>query len=362
MNPLLLMLPLILACRNEPDPVDTGPWRETDPPGDSEPWVDETPWVLINELMAHNEGSVPDGQGGAPDWIELYNAESRAVDLSGFTMSDDWTDKGKATFYEGTTIEPGGWLLLWADGLEQPGHLPFELDAGGEGVGLFARDGTVLDWVTYPAMRADYVRARIPDGVSNWQAMPHGTPEAANYWVERSTGSLVPKGATWRYLDSGEYPGPSWTQASFDDSAWASGPAPLGYGDYQITQVGYGDDEAARHPTTWFRHAFEVPAGTAQAIDAATLALRVDDGAVVWLNGQEIQRQGLGEGEVGPDTWAEASVYGEAEEDYTEYPLEPTLLLDGTNQLAIEVHQHSPSSEDLTLDLELTTTTWVVLD
>ena len=45
---------------------------------------------------------------------------------------------------------------------------------------------------------------------------------------------LVPSGATWRFHDDGVAPPSTWTTAAFDDSAWSSGPARLGYGDPEI--------------------------------------------------------------------------------------------------------------------------------
>src|SRR5690349_15950399 len=45
------------------------------------------------------------------------------------------------------------------------------------------------------------------------------------------TDTLVTAGATWRYLDTGVDAGPTWIQPTYDDSAWRSGAAPLGYGD-----------------------------------------------------------------------------------------------------------------------------------
>ena len=46
----------------------------------------------------------------------------------------------------------------------------------------------------------------------------------------------LPMGSTWRYLDGGvEVPG--WTDPAFDDSAWASGPAELGYGDGDDVEI-----------------------------------------------------------------------------------------------------------------------------
>jgi hypothetical protein len=358
---------LTLACTPDSPPDDTAPAEDSDRPGETEEpqetaLPEELPAVLVNELMADNAGAVVNEDGAWVDWLELYNAGDRVADLSGYTVSDDWTDKGKAILPEGTLMEPGGHLLLWADEREEAGHLPFKLDADGEGVGVFAPDGTALDWVTFPAQAEDFAWTRIPDGVENWQRVPHGTPGSANYWVERHVVSLVNRGDTWAYLDSGEYPGDAWTSVGYDDSAWASGPAPLGYGDYQPTELSYGDDEADKHPTAWFRHGFEVPEGTAGSVDSAILALRVDDGAVVWLNGAELLRQNMADGEIGPDSWAAGSISGEAESDYTDHSIAPELLLDGENQLAVEVHQVSATSSDLNLDLELTTETWVVLD
>ena len=361
---LLLLAIVALACTPSDDsstPTETAPPDETGTPGDSDP--PETPReVYVNELMADNEGAVVDEEGTYTDWVELYNAGDEPVELGGYALSDDWTDKDMALLPEGTVIEAGGHLLLWADGREEAGHLPFRLSADGEGVGLFAPDGTAVDWVNYPAQAEDYAWTRIPDGVANWQRVPHGTPGTSNAWVERHVSSLVYRGDTWSYLDSGEYPGDAWTSTEYDDSGWASGPAPLGYGDYQPTELSYGDDPDAKHPTAWFRHSVEVPAGTATSAETVVLALRVDDGAVVWLNGAELLRQGMADGEITPESYAATSISGDAETDYTEHSFAPGLLLDGANQLAVEVHQYSGSSSDLTLDMELTTETWVVLD
>src|SRR5439155_913020 len=43
--------------------------------------------------------------------------------------------------------------------------------------------------------------------------------------------TLIPVGSTWRYLDNGSNQGTAWRSVSFDDSAWKSGAAQLGYGD-----------------------------------------------------------------------------------------------------------------------------------
>src|SRR5436309_15912870 len=56
-------------------------------------------------------------------------------------------------------------------------------------------------------------------------------------------GILVPRGSVWKYLDNGSDQGAAWQGTNFNDSAWASGPARLGYGgDGEVTAVNYGPD------------------------------------------------------------------------------------------------------------------------
>ena len=363
-TPLVL---LVMGC--SPDtplvdstpPEDSSPVEETDQPRETDQ-PELLPAVLVNELMADNESAVQADDGSFPDWLELYNADSETVDLTGYSLSDDWTEKDQAPFPEGTTLESGAYLLLWADDSDEPGHVPFKLSAQGEGVGIFSPEGTSVDWITFPPLVEDHAYARIPNGGEGWEQVARGTPGAANARIELQVTTLVEKGATWRYLDTGGAPDDTWTLADFDDSAWASGPAPLGYGDSQTTQVSYGDDASNKHITTWFRHAFEVPAETSTEATEASLALRVDDGAVVWLNGAELLRQGMSEGEIEPDTYATDATSGDGETTYTTHTIAPNLLLDGSNQLAVEVHQANSTSSDITLDLELDIEAWVEVE
>ena len=370
---LLLTALIALACTptTEPDdstPADSTPGEETAPPEETEtpsetaPPDDDLPPLVVNELMADNESAVVNEDGAYVDWVELFNAGDEALDLGDYALSDDWTDKDMAPLPEGTVLEAGGYLLLWADDREDEGHLPFKLSAQGEGVGIFTSDGSSVDWITFPPLVEDHAYARIPDAGEIWEQVAQGTPGATNAYVEQQTVVLVEKGATWSYLDNGTYPGDSWTSAEFDDSGWASGPAPLGYGDSQTTQVSYGDDSSNKHATTWFRLAFEVPEGTATGADGGELGLRVDDGAVVWLNGAELLRQGMGDGEIGPDTYATNTASGDGETNYTPHDIDLALLLDGSNQLAVEVHQANATSSDISFDLELNVESWVVVE
>src|SRR5207249_5049599 len=97
---------------------------------------------------------------------------------------------------------------------------------------------------------------------------------------------LLTNGASWRYLDDGSDQGTGWRAVDFDDSAWAAGPAQLGYGDGdEATVVSFGADPNLKYITTYFRHAFMMT--NSADFSALTVQLLRDDGGVVYLNGVE---------------------------------------------------------------------------
>ena len=155
---------------------------------------------------------------------------------------------------------------------------------------------------------------------------------------------IVVAGASWRYLDDGSDQGTDWRATGFDDSAWSSGPAQLGFGE--------GDEATtltSGHITYYFRHTFEV-ADPAE-IESLRLYLKRDDGAVVYLNGTEVARDNLAEGEVTSGTLA-----GNASDDgnnFHEFAIDSSGVVAGDNVLAVEVHQVSTTSSDLSFDLRL---------
>ena len=164
--------------------------------------------------------------------------------------------------------------------------------------------------------------------------------------------SLVPLGAQWRYYDSGNLAGTSWRTTAFNDSAWNSGAAPLGYGDDNIvTTVKFGPSTTARYITTWFRHSFQVDDPT--RFLSVTLGLIRDDGAAVYLNGTEVFRSNLPTGTLTAATRASASVGGTDETTLYEASVDPKWFRSGTNVLAVEVHQFAPDSSDVRFALQL---------
>lgn len=164
--------------------------------------------------------------------------------------------------------------------------------------------------------------------------------------------TLVSTGAVWRYLDDGSSPNEAWRLATFNDASWASGRAQLGYGDGdEATTNRFGPDAANKHITTYYRHSFSAPSDTA----VTNLALRLlrDDGAVVYLNGAEAYRSNMPTGEVTAATLAVRAIGGAEELNFLQAMLNPSLLVPGTNLLAVEIHQVTNSSTDISFDLAL---------
>jgi len=170
--------------------------------------------------------------------------------------------------------------------------------------------------------------------------------------VSVSSITLIATGSIWKYLDTGVAPAGDWTTLAFDDSSWKSGPAKFGYGvGDEATLVGFGPNPSDRYVTTWFRQPFVVD--NLASIDHLLFRLRRDDGAVVYLNGQEIYRENMPVGTVQPSTLALADVSSTEETTFFKRRLAPVGLLNGTNLLAVEIHQVKTNSTDLSFDLEL---------
>lgn len=166
--------------------------------------------------------------------------------------------------------------------------------------------------------------------------------------VNVETNTLIPTGATWRYLDDGSDQGTAWRLPGFDDSDWSAGPAELGYGDGdEATTIddGPGDDRAA---TSYFRSKFEVE--SVDDISSLQLLMNYDDGAAVYINGTEVTRVNLAD-DAAFDTFADGS--RRPENVFDNFNVAASALVNGTNTIAVEVHQHEPDSSDVSFDLEL---------
>ena len=171
-----------------------------------------------------------------------------------------------------------------------------------------------------------------------------------------STGGprLVSRGQKgWRYLDTEKAPPKEWTGADFDDSKWKVGQAPLGYGeDDVVTELGYGGDDEQKFPAAYFRLKFNVEDPGAAKLYAGRI--RVDDSAVVYLNGKEIKRLRMGEVEIEAGSYSRV-IAGRDSADEAEllfFGVRQGSLVKGENVFSVSVHQGHAASSDLFLDLE----------
>ena len=74
--------------------------------------------VVINELMSSNGATRADETGGYPDWFELFNPGTEAVDLTGWGVSDDVARPFKWTIRHGG-LDAGGYLVVFASGKDR---------------------------------------------------------------------------------------------------------------------------------------------------------------------------------------------------------------------------------------------------
>jgi len=241
--------------------------------------------VAINEIMSSNAQTFADEDGEFPDWIELYNYGTQAIDLTGFGLSDSETEPLKWIFPQ-FILQPQQYLLVCASGKD--------------------RANAPLHWET-----------------------------------------VITKGDNWSYFVGTQAPPANWNLPQFDASAWSVGASGFGYGD---------DDDATIIPSTlscFVRKEFQLT--DTSNISEVFLHIDYDDGFVAYLNGVVIAWQNM-------NYLGTPPLYNETATNYTEPLLAfgnpPAsfhsnewrhLLKTGSNVLAIQVHNSSTTSSDITL-------------
>ncbi len=163
---------------------------------------------------------------------------------------------------------------------------------------------------------------------------------------------IISQGSSWKYLDDGSNQGTSWKEVSFNDNGWASGNAQLGYGDGdENTVISYGSSSSNKYICYYFRKTFSVT--NPNTASGLIISLLRDDGAVVYINGTEVVRSNMPSGNITYTTTAASTVAGDAENTFYQYNIPSSILNAGDNVIAVEVHQRSASSSDLSFDLKL---------
>lgn len=243
--------------------------------------------IVINEISNMNSGQIADEDGEYEDWMELYNTSTSSINLGGYYLSDDSLnlEKWPITAFP---MPPSGYLTIFASGKNRT----------------------------------------TPPGSYHWES-PVLNTHVFDY--------TVPTAATPA----------TWMKPGFIPDGWAQGKAGFGFGD---------NDDATVVPQTsvavYIRKTFILPAG--YHYKEVNLHVDYDDGFVAYLNGTEIARRLIS----GTPAWNslaagthEALLYSGAKPEKIELDtaLIRSLLVEGSNVFAIEVHNNVATSTDLSL-------------
>ena len=328
--------------------------------------------LRINEWLAAS-GSV-----FGEDFIELYNLDPRPVALGGLLVSDHpispaGLDGVQPQGTPGTVLPPlsfiagEGLLALTADGAIDKGadHLNFKLAAEEGAISLsatapdqaglpagVARVTQVLDCVMYGPQQPDISEGRSPNGANvvvffDQPSPGGGNPGGSDTTVTTTLFPLVTLTNSWKYWQSGDE-GLAWRQEAYDDTAWPAGRAPLGH-DTSTLSLPYNTPLTIGKTTYYFRTHFNCPTNpTGMKLRLQTY---LDDGALVWLNGQSLYRQNLSAASPVYATHADSAVDNPTLEGPFDHDL--GALREGDNVLAVEVHQVNSGSSDITFALRV---------
>ncbi len=174
-----------------------------------------------------------------------------------------------------------------------------------------------------------------------------------------TTTIIIPRESIWEYLDDGSNANTAWQTTT--GNGWSTGQAELGYGDNSAgvpteNTVVQSGPSGNRHITTYFRK--EINITNVNEISAMQVRFRRDDGGVVYVNGTEVLRDNMpaAPASINYLTPASSSQSGSNETTFFNFNISTSAFIEGTNIIAVEIHQSSGSSSDVSFDLELVST------
>ncbi len=138
--------------------------------------------IVISEVMASNGVYVG---GEAYDWMEIHNTGKKAVDLSGYYLSDSKKNPAKWAFPAKTTVKAGGYILVYCTGEDMnPGkngvyYANFKISASGDRLILTEPDGVTQAYLDIPAQYCS-VSWGLPEGGGEYLYFAEATPGKKN--------------------------------------------------------------------------------------------------------------------------------------------------------------------------------------
>jgi len=137
--------------------------------------------LYINEFQASNVSSVQDPLFHEyTDWIEIYNAGTSGVEIGGYYLTDNPQDPQKWKIPFDSVIHPGGYMVFWADNYNEFTHTNFKLGRSGEFIGLYDKDGNVVDSLSFGYQEDDISYGRILSNLESWVFFDIVSPGSAN--------------------------------------------------------------------------------------------------------------------------------------------------------------------------------------
>jgi hypothetical protein len=171
-----------------------------------------------------------------------------------------------------------------------------------------------------------------------------------------SAGTLVP----WKYLVTTTDQGAAWRGTpGFAETGWLTGNTEMGYGDAdEVTPIednatpGVPATASDRNITTYFRKSFTV--NNPAQYSGFTINLLRDDGAVVYINGTEIARPNMPALPTAI-TWSTLALASN-ENTLDTIPVPASVIVNGTNIIAVEIHQNLATSSDISFNCSISGT------
>lgn len=291
--------------------------------------------LVISEFMASNESSHADEDlYYYPDWVELFNAGDVTVNLQGWHLTDDSGLPFRWAFPE-KEINPGEFLVVFCSGKDRSDpdgelHTNFELQAGGEYLGLIRPDGTAAS-----EYRPFYPRQEIDISYGLKMAS-----EVTSLVGDNSPATIL--------IPTDDSLGTTWTDPGFDDAAWMAGPVPVGYdtkstGSYDdIINTDLEVQLKGVNPSVYIRVPFNLSGD--ESFNFIKLTVQYDDGYIAYMNGTEVGRANARE----DSTWDSTATATRSSTD--ELIISGDLLSAGNNVLAFHSLNRSANNIDLLIN------------
>jgi hypothetical protein len=337
--------------------------------------------ITVTEILYN---STSGGADESLEFVEIFNDSPIAYDLSGCYFSEGI----QLAFPEGTFLKSQAYLAVCANAAaikklypdaNVVGDFQGHLAKDGEVISLVTASGSPLTEVSYkdrgawptsadgtgyslslkrpfadPRVPANWTRSSVPGGTPGSENFP--PPVAMSHEIFPETGAA----ARWKYkkgwnestqqMEGFSTPSGAWRDPGFDDASWAEGESPLGFNEIEIaTRL---DDMQNHYLAFAARKRFQLTAAEIEAMDFLILTVRLDDGCVVYLNGEEVGRFNLG-GDPGTEVPVDALATTARESGKATKPVVFNLPKEkahtGENLIAVQVHNSTLDSNDAAL-------------